>query len=92
MIVDEDIVPEAATEEERAELETRTQARNAPWAPEVRHYSGRLIHHADCAAANIGTAYGLLRSAILPKDAAKVNGVTEDLTGEIAQALLSVSS
>jgi hypothetical protein len=61
-----------------------------PWAPEVRHYSGRLIHHAD-SAANIGVAFGLLRSAILPRDAAKVEGVTEDLTGEIAQALLKVS-
>jgi hypothetical protein len=81
----------AEAEEEGTHAETFVLASEVPWAPEVRHYSGRLIHHADSAANNIGTAFGLLRSVILPKDAAKVEGVTEDLTGEIAQALLNVS-
>lgn len=66
-------------------------AKKIPLAPEVFHYAGRLIHHADSASTNIGTAFGLLQSCILPRDARVVKGCTEDLNGEIAQALLSVS-
>lgn len=92
VVLDEEVAWEAGTGDEGTDGETRVPAREVPWAPEVRHYTGRLIHHADSAAGNLGTAFGLLRSTILPKDARTIKGRTEDLTGEIAQALLSVSS
>lgn len=82
---------EAETGGEGTDAETWVPARDVPWAPEVRHYAGRLITCADSAATNIGTAYGLLQSAILPRDARAVKGLTEDLCGEAAQALLAVS-
>ncbi|KAI8550601.1 hypothetical protein RHMOL_Rhmol06G0120000 [Rhododendron molle] len=78
----------AGTRGEGTDAETRVLAREVPWAPEVRHYAGSMIHHVNCAATNIGTAFGLLRLTILPQDGKTVNGCTEDLTGEIAQALL----
>lgn len=73
------------------DTETRVPAREVPWAPEVCHYVGRLIHHADNASSNIETAFGLLRSYILPRDARAVKGYADHLTGEIAQVLLNVS-
>lgn len=73
------------------DTEVRASARETPWAPEVRHYTGRLIHHADSAVSNIGTAFGLMRSCVLPRDAKSISGRTEDLTGEIAQALIMVT-
>lgn len=69
---------------EEADAETRVPSREVPWAPEFRHYVERLIHHADSASTNIGTAFGVLRSSILPRDARAVKGSTKDLTGEIA--------
>lgn len=91
ILINEEEERKAGTGGEGTNAETRVLAREMPWALEVRHYTGRMIHHADCAATNIGTAYGLLRSTILPRDAKTVSGCTEDLTGEIAQALLAVS-
>ncbi|KAI8535327.1 hypothetical protein RHMOL_Rhmol10G0165500 [Rhododendron molle] len=79
----------ARTGGEGTDAETRVLAREVPWAPEVCHYAGHMIHHADCTATNIGTAFGLLQSTILPRDAKTVGGCTKDLTGEIAQALLA---
>lgn len=64
--------------------------RELPWAAEFRHYTGRQIHHVD-SVKNLGVAFGMLRGSILPKDAQVVQGLTEDITTEIAQALFTVS-
>lgn len=71
-------------------VESMAWARDVPWALEFRHYSGHLIHHADSASRNIGTAYKLLCSCVLPRDAKLVTGSTNDLVGELAQSLLNV--
>lgn len=51
---------------ETGEGETNTEAgvrpRDVPWAPELCHYSGRLIHHADQPWYNIWSAPGLRSS------------------------------
>lgn len=73
-----------------SEVEGRAQARDVPWAPEFFHYRSRLIHYADNTSWNIGTAYGVLRACILPRDAELIIGSTNDLVGELAQSLLSV--
>lgn len=64
-----------------SKAESMAQARDVPWALEFRHYSGRLIHHADSASRNIGTAYGLLHSFVLPRDAKQITRSTKDLGG-----------
>lgn len=69
---------------------TWVHPRDAPWAPEFCHYAGRQIHHAD-SVSNLGTAFGMLHGCILPRDAKAVQGLTEDITAEIAQALFTVS-
>lgn len=73
------------------DVETRAPASEDVWAAEFRHYTGRLIHHADSASHNIETALGVLRSCILPRDAKAVSGCTKGLVREIAQSLLNVS-
>lgn len=48
------------------------------------------IHHAD-SVSNLDVAFGMLQGCVIPRDAQAVEGLTEDLTDEIAQALFSVS-
>ncbi|KAI8549134.1 hypothetical protein RHMOL_Rhmol06G0002900 [Rhododendron molle] len=88
--IDVEDEPEGRREEQSAEGVEGTWVHpwELPWTPEFRHYSSRLITHADTIK-NLGVAYGMLQGCILPRDAQAVDGVTEDLTGEIAQALFT---
>ncbi|KAI8542848.1 hypothetical protein RHMOL_Rhmol08G0171500 [Rhododendron molle] len=74
----------------KTDVKTKAHRSDVLWAPEFRHYAGRLIHHADSAFHNIGIAFGVLQSCILSRDARVVKGCTEDLVGEIAQSLLNI--
>ncbi|KAI8567496.1 hypothetical protein RHMOL_Rhmol02G0126900 [Rhododendron molle] len=91
LIEDEEPKGECREETGGGEGGTWVHPKDLPWALEFCHYAGHLIHHAD-SICNLSVAFGMLWGCIFPWDAKAVQGLTEDITGEIAQALFTAGA